>query len=150
MEKFSTILHRAEERHGGPDGLTEKISQYDYMNSDSEKSDDRWLSEFTKRIFQAGFNWSVVENKWDGFEEAFWGFDISRCAAIDMDDMERLTADTRIVRNAGKIKSVRQNAQMIATMASEKGSADTFIRDWPSSDYVGLLDYLNKHSKLRS
>ena len=62
-----------------------------------------------------------------------------------MDDMERLTADTRIVRNAGKIKSVRQNAQMITKMASEKGSADTFIRDWPSSDYVGLLDYLNKH-----
>ena len=29
-------------------------------------------------------------------------------------------------------------------MAAEKGSADIFIRGWPSTDYVGLLDYLNK------
>lgn len=149
MQKFETIFERAANRHGGEAAFREKLAGH-YYGTDMDavrapKDDDRWLSEFSKRIFQAGFNWQVVDNKWDGFEAAFWGFDPARCARIDMDDMEALTADTRIVRNPRKIKSVPVNAQMIQTMREEKGSADAFIRGWPSEDYVGLLDYLNKH-----
>lgn len=149
MISFQSILERAANRHGGEDAFNEKLAGH-YYGSDLEKikapkGDDRWLSEFSKRIFQAGFNWQVVENKWEGFEDAFWGFDPKRCARIDMDDMEALTADTRIVRNPRKIKSVPINAEMIKNMTAEKGSADAFIRGWASEDYIGLLDYLNKN-----
>ena len=148
MEKFSTIFHRAANRHGGEDAFREKLAGH-YYGTDMQavsapKSDDRWLAEFSKRIFQAGFNWSVVENKWDGFEAAFWQFDPGRCAEIDMDDMERLTADKGIVRNPVKIKTVAPNARMILGMAAQAGSADKFIRGWASTDYIGLLDYLQK------
>ena len=147
MEKFSTIMHRAASRYGGEDAVITKVKQglEDYSNRISDMSDDRWLAEFTKRIFQAGFNWKVVENKWDGFERAFWNFKPSRCARLDLDDMEKLTTDTGIVRNPVKIKTVPKNAQMILNMAAQKGSADAFIREWPSTDYVGLLVYLQKH-----
>ncbi|NNE57725.1 MAG: 3-methyladenine DNA glycosylase [Hellea sp.] len=147
MEKFATILHRAAGRHGGEDGLAAKVeeglSHYRYNLADM--SDDRWLAQFTKRIFQAGFSWKVVEAKWDGFETAFWKFNPRKCAAIDLDDMERLTSDTGIVRNPVKIKTVPKNAQMILNMAAKVGSADKFIRDWPSEDFIGLLDYLQKN-----
>ena len=33
--------------------------------------DDRVLAEMTKRIFSAGFAWSVIESKWQAFEDAF-------------------------------------------------------------------------------
>jgi len=147
MEKFSSILHRAAGRHGGEEAVIAKVKEGldNYSNKQPNMGDDRWLAEFTKRIFQAGFNWKVVENKWDGFENAFWSFKPSRCARIDLDDMEKLTSDTGIVRNPVKIKTVPQNAQMILDMAEQAGSADGFIRGWPSTDYVGLLDYLQKH-----
>ena len=147
MEKFSTIFHRAAERHGGEDVITAKtqISLAHHRKDTNKMSDDRWLSEFTKRIFQAGFNWQVVENKWDGFETAFWNFKPSRCARIDLDDMEKLTSDKSIVRNPVKIKTVPKNAQMILEMAEKEGSADKFIRGWPSTDYIGLLEYLQKN-----
>lgn len=149
MQKFQTIFERAANRHGGEDAFREKLAAHyygtDFDKVQAPKGDDRWLSEFSKRIFQAGFNWQVVENKWDGFEEAFWNFAPDRCARIDMDDMEALTADTRIVRNPRKIKSVPINAEMIENMTKEKGSADAFIRGWAADDYIGLLDYLNKH-----
>ncbi|WP_026942318.1 DNA-3-methyladenine glycosylase I [Hellea balneolensis] len=149
MEKFETIFHRAANRHGGEDALREKVANR-YVGSNVEieagpKSDDRWLAEFSKRIFQAGFNWSVVENKWEGFEAAFWSFNPRRCAEIDMEDMERLTTDTAIVRNPVKIKTVAPNARMIIEMSNKAGSADAFIRGWASEDYVGLLSYLQKH-----
>lgn len=149
MEKFETIFHRAANRHGGEEALCEKVASR-YVGSNVEiisdpKPDDRWLSEFSKRIFQSGFNWSVVENKWDGFETAFWNFNPSKCAEIDMEDMERLTSDKAIVRNPIKIKTVAPNARMILAMKDEAGSSDKFIRGWPSEDYIGLLAYLQKH-----
>lgn len=145
-EKFTTIFHRAANRHGGEEALRAKISKSAEAHArDSDpKSDDRWLAEFTKRIFQAGFSWKVVEAKWQGFEDAFWKFNIAKCAYIDMDDMERLTSDTGIIRNPVKIKTVAPNARMIVGMAEQAGSADQFIRDWPQKDYIGLLDYLQK------
>jgi len=148
MQSFDMIFQRAANRHGGNDAFREKLAAHYYgVNTvalKKPKSDDRWLSEFTKRIFQAGFNWSVVENKWDGFEKAFWNFDPGKCSQIDMDDMERLTSDKAIVRNPVKIKTVAPNAQMILGMAAQAGSADSFIRDWPVQDYFGLLTYLQK------
>lgn len=149
MEKFHTIFDRAANRHGGEDALRIKLQDHytesNITDTHAVKSDDRWLAEFTKRIFQSGFSWKVVDKKWDGFETAFWGFDPARCARLDLDDMEQLTANKEIIRNPQKIKSVAPNAELILSMAAEKGSADAFIRDWPSEDYTGLLDYLNKH-----
>jgi len=148
MQNFDTIFQRAAKRHGGEDAFREKLASHYYgVNTAAltePKPDDRWLSEFSKRIFQAGFNWTVVENKWDGFEKAFWNFDPRKCSQIDMDDMERLTFDKAIVRNPVKIKTVPKNADMILGMAAQAGSADAFIRDWPSGDYFGLLTYLQK------
>ena len=149
METFKTILYRAANRHGGEEAFREKLAGH-YYGTDMDavsapKSDDRWLSEFSMRIFQAGFNWKVVENKWDGFEAAFWNFDPKRCAQIDIDDMERLTSDKAIVRNPVKIKTVAPNAKMIIGMAEQAGTADGFIRGWAQGDYIGLLAYLQKH-----
>ena len=151
MESFASIFHRAANRHGGEQAFREKLAEHYRSPTGTAQavpnviSDDRWLSEFSKRIFQAGFNWRVVENKWDGFEAAFWSFNPKRCAEIDMDDMERLTSDKAIVRNPVKIKTVAPNARMILDMAAQKGSADNFIRGWASEDYFGLLAYLQKH-----
>lgn len=147
METYATIFHRAAERHGGEDILIEKINAHHPAHNGvgAVMSDDRWLSQFTKRVFQSGFNWKVVEHKWAGFESAFWKFNPYKCVDIDMEDMERLTSDKSIVRHGAKIKSVAQNADMILQMTERKGSADAFIRSWPADDYIGLLDYLNKH-----
>lgn len=144
MRTFDEIYDIAAKRKGGKDALETQIAEHNGHIAPL-RSDDRWLSQFTKSIFQAGFNWKVVENMWDGFEQAFWDFDLKRCADIDMEDMERLTADTRIVRNAGKIKTVSANAQMLLDMREGEKSAGEVIMDWPDEDYPALLTHLHKH-----
>jgi len=108
----------------------------------SEMSDDRLLSEFSKRVFQAGFNWSVVENKWPGFEEAFHGFDIGRNAMMSDEDLDRHLKNTDIVRHAAKILSIRDNAVFLSDLAREHGSAAKYIGNWPKDDTVGLFTLL--------
>jgi 3-methyladenine DNA glycosylase Tag len=106
--------------------------------------DDRVLSDMTKRIFSAGFAWSVIEKKWPSFEAAFLGFEPKRLLAQPDEFWERLASDSRIVRNAQKILAVRANAQFISDVANEHGSFGKFLAAWPPGDQVSLLDVLAK------
>ena len=145
LSSFASIKKIAEQRNGGAKALEALMPPVKTPRALARISDDRWLAQMTKGVFQAGFNWSVIEKKWDGFEEAFEGFDPNRWAHMSDDDMDRLLKDTRIVRNAQKINSVPGNAQMLVDLAKEHGSAAKAFANWPNEDFIGLLEYIKKH-----
>lgn len=142
MRSFQEIFDIAAERKGGPDALEAMLEPATPVSELAAKPDHRWLAQFTKCVFNAGFNWKVIEAKWDGFEAAFKGFDIARCAMMDDAWFDALLQDTRIVRNGAKIASVRDNAVFLQELAAEYGTAATCFAHWPSRDYVGLLQML--------
>jgi 3-methyladenine DNA glycosylase Tag len=144
MTSFAAIRARAEARKGGPDALARLLPIAPDRQALAKLADDRVLAEMAKRVFCAGFVWSVIEAKWPGFEEAFLGFDPGALVFQPDEFWERLTADARIVRNGAKIMSVRYNAQFVLDMAPEHGSFGKFLASWPSSDEVGLLALLAK------
>ncbi len=141
MLHFDELFGIAANRHGGPDALEEKLSKPTPPETLAKMSDDRWLSIIAKCVFQAGFNWKVIESKWDGFEAAFDGFDVGRCAMMDDERFDKLITDTRIVRNGTKIASVRDNAAFLLELRKD-GGAGVVFGGWPSQDYVGLLALL--------
>lgn len=143
MHHFDEIYGLAADRHGGPHALEDKLSKPKSAKELGALSEDRWLSTITKCIFQAGFNWKVIEAKWDGFEAAFDGFDVGRCAFMDDEKFDALLQDTRIVRNGTKIATVRDNAAFLLELRTE-GGVGKVLGGWPSTDYVGLLDMLAK------
>ncbi len=71
----------------------------------------------TQRVFSAGFAWSVIENKWPGFEKAFLGFKPAKLIFQPDDFWHALLSDTGIVRNGAKISSVRENAGFVQEIA---------------------------------
>ena len=144
MTPFKTIRTRAEKRKGGAKALERMLPPKPRPKTLTGLTDDRVLAEMTKRVFSAGFAWSVIEAKWAGFEEAFLGFDPDRLLFQPDEYWDGLTKDTRIVRNAAKIMSVRANAQFVREVAAEHGSFGRFLAGWPSSDEVGLLELLAK------
>jgi len=141
---FKTIRARAEKRKGGPKGLEKLLPRKPDMKALAKISDDRILSEMTKRVFSAGFAWSVIEAKWPGFEKAFLGFKPAKLTFQPDDFWDSLLSDTSIVRNGAKIASVRENAAFVQEIASEHGSFGKFLAKWPSSDQIGLLNLLAK------
>jgi 3-methyladenine DNA glycosylase Tag len=141
---FKTIKARAEKRKGGPSGLQKMLPAKPDAKKLSKISDDRILAEMTKRVFSAGFAWSVIEAKWSGFEQAFLKFNPSKLALEGDEFWDSLLKDTRIVRNGAKINSVRENAVFVQAIAKQHGSFGKFLAGWPSSDEIGLLDLLNK------
>jgi 3-methyladenine DNA glycosylase Tag len=108
--------------------------------------DDRYLAEFCKKIFQSGFVWRVVENKWDNFEELFWQFNVDKLILMPDDMLERKAQDPRIIRNHRKVLAIRENAGMIAaTTRQNQCSFGEFVAKWPRTDSVGLWMYLKRH-----
>ena len=146
MHSFDEIFEMAAKRHGGKEAVEAKLADLTPKSADElvATPDDRWLSMLTKCVFQAGFSWKVIDGKWPGFEDAFWAFDPRRCAMMSDDDFDALMADNRIVRNAAKIISVRDNAVLLCDLAAEHGSAAELLGRWPIADQVGLIDLL-KH-----
>ena len=106
------------------------------------RPDSDYLAEMTKCVFRSGFVWQIIEAKWPGFEAAFDGFDVSGCAMLSDEDLERLSGDERIVRNAKKIQSVRGNALFVREIRDAHGSFGAFLAAWPREDFVGLWDAL--------
>ncbi len=144
MPSFKTIRARAEARKGGAEALARLLPPEPDPKALAKLGDDRILAEMTKRVFSAGFAWSVIEAKWPGFEEAFHGFELARLLFEPDEFWGRLTADARIVRNGAKIMSVRDNARFVADIAKEHGGFGKFLEKWPSSDEIGLLEMLAK------
>jgi 3-methyladenine DNA glycosylase Tag len=144
MKHFATIRARAAKRKGGDAELNALLPKVKSVAPLARMKDDRLLSDMTKRIFSAGFAWSVIEKKWPGFEAAFLGFEPKRLLAQPDEFWERLASDSRIVRNAQKIMAVRVNAQFISDVAKEQGSFGKFLAAWPPADQVSLLDVLAK------
>ena len=147
MDSFGTIFARAAKRKGGADAVESQLPTPKSRAALRKIKDDRWLAAMTKVIFQAGFVWKVVENKWPAFEEAFHGFHPARVAAMHDEELEALMGNEGIIRNYTKIKSAPHNAKLICDLAKDHGSAAKFFADWPEDDMVGLYEYLKKHGQ---
>jgi 3-methyladenine DNA glycosylase Tag len=151
LESVSQIYTRAADRKGGERALNQLLGEVDNVQTLTELTDDRLLSAFTKKIFQSGFVWRVVENKWHNFEDAFFNFDIEKILMMPEEMLEKKAADPKIIRNYNKVKTIKANAQMIFNQLqnSENNSKSfaQFISDWPSNDIVGLWAYLKKHGQ---
>lgn len=107
--------------------------------------DDQMLFEFlTLETFQAGLSWITVLRKRENFRSAFASFDVGRVAAFTDGDVERLMADTGIIRNGAKIRAAIGNAQAFMTVQREFGTFDRYI--WA---FVDGKPIINQHRELK-
>lgn len=146
MRTFESIFAQAAARKGSKT-LKSLLPEPKTAAQLKSETDDRYLAEMTKAVFRSGFVWKIIENKWPGFEEAFEGFDTMACAMLSDEDLEVLTQDTRIVRHAKKIGSVRGNAQFVRDVKGSHGGFGAFLAEWPEHDTVGLWSELKQRGE---
>jgi DNA-3-methyladenine glycosylase I len=112
---------------------------------------------------QAGLSWRTVLARRDAYRRAFHGFDPARVAAMGDTEIVALRDDAGLIRHAGKITSVRDNARAALAVAAECGSLDAFlwsfvdhrpvVNDWTAPDQVPartpLSDRLSRELRRR-
>ncbi|HSR63952.1 MAG TPA: DNA-3-methyladenine glycosylase I [Gammaproteobacteria bacterium] len=149
MIAFQTIYEEALFREGSESALKSRLP-VPLVPAELRKKDDAWyLSLMSRRIFRAGLKHSMVDAKWPVFEEAFHGFDIDRVRMMSDENLEALMADRRLIRHWGKLRAVRQNAQAMYDLRSERKSIGQYLAGWPTDHIVDLWhDLKNRFSQL--
>jgi 3-methyladenine DNA glycosylase Tag len=87
-----------------------------------------YLEVLTRAVFQSGLSWRVIDAKWDGFREAFHGFDPARVADLTPNQVDELAADRRIVRNRRKIQATVDNAQAMLELDARHRGFGRYLR----------------------
>ena len=103
-----------------------------------------YLAAMSRAALEPGLNWEVVEKKWPGIVEAFDGFDVMRVADYGPEDVERLMADPRIIRNRRKVEAIIHNAAEMLTLEKD-GDFVEYLRSKPS--YEALVADMKKRFK---
>lgn len=91
-----------------------------------EGSDDELFGRLILEIMQAGLSWSTILQREEGIRAAFSNFEVLKIATFGEDEIIRLKADPRIIRNELKIRAIIYNAEQIQKIQSEFGS----FRSW--------------------
>ncbi len=94
------------------------------------------------RIFRAGLKQAMVDAKWPAFEDVFFGFDAHRIRAMSDEDLERLLADSCLIRHWGKIRAVRDNATAMIEISTIHNGFGHYLAGWPTQKIMGLWDDL--------
>jgi 3-methyladenine DNA glycosylase Tag len=123
------------------------MAGYEIPPRKKPQDDNGYLEQMTKAIFQAGFSWRVVENKWPNFQQAFAAFDIRQVAAFDERDLDRLARDKGIVRNGRKIAATIENARELERIVAEHGSVHAYLRSMDDWSYAQRRKELVKRFK---
>ena len=144
MTPFATILQTAAKRHGGLEALEAMLPTPKSAAALKRVPVERYFSQMSLRVFQAGLKHSMVEAKWPAFEAAFHGFRSAVVLAMPDEALEALMGDARLIRHWGKLKAVHANAAGFVEIAKVRGSFGRYLADWPAADIVGLWDDLTK------
>jgi DNA-3-methyladenine glycosylase I len=92
--------------------------EYGFPTSEESALFERLILE----INQAGLSWLTILKKRKAFRAAFADFEVDRVAAFGPVDVDRLLADSGIIRNRLKIESAAENARRIQTLRRSHGS----------------------------
>lgn len=109
--------------------------------------DNGYFEELTKAVFQAGFSWRVIRDKWPNFQSAFDGFDVATVAGYGQPEVERLATDVGIVRNRRKIEATIHNARAMLDLMRVHGSFHAYLRSLDDLDYAGRREELGRRFK---
>ncbi len=84
--------------------------------------DNALFGRLILEINQAGLNWQTILNKRESIFQAYANFNISKVAAFNDKDIQRLLNDKGIIRNRLKIQAAIYNAQQILLLQQQFGS----------------------------
>lgn len=146
LEKFEDIYQRAAEHKGSETRLESALCQLKTQQQLLTVPDHRWLAEITRKVFQCGIVWQVVNKKWENFERLFWGFDIEKLLMMPDELWEQKAQDSGIIRSWSKVETIKHNAQMIY-QANLEGGFSKLIAEWKSENITALWQYLKKNGK---
>lgn len=105
----------------------EGIREYQRLFGQATHDDQQLFELLVVAVFQAGLSWRVAAGKLPVFRRVFANFEISRVAAFDEPEIEKLMQDPEMIRNPRKIRAIVSNARAICQLPPEFSDFATYL-----------------------
>ena len=105
-------------RSAAPDSVMYR-DYHDYEWGRRLRGTRELFERMSLEAFQSGLSWLIILRKRENFRRAFKQFDVSKVARFTERDVERLMADTGIVRNRAKVEATIANARAVADLDAD-------------------------------
>ncbi len=95
--------------------------------------DDRYIFEMLCLEGQSvGLSWRTIINKREAYKQAYFNFEIDKCASLSDEYLDGLMQNPELIRNKNKIFSIRKNAIAVQKVIKKYGSLDAYV--WSYTD----------------
>ncbi len=108
-------------RCGWPGSTPDYVRYHDVEWGVPVSGDVAYFERLTFESFQSGLSWLIIMRKRPAFRLAFAGFDPELVAEFGEGDVQRLLADSGIVRNRQKILATLANARALRALRASAG-----------------------------
>ena len=108
-------------------GAPEYIEYHDSVWGRPMHGDRELFEMLVLESFQSGLSWLTILRKREGFRRAFEDWDVERIAAFGERDVERLLADSTIIRHRGKIEATVANGAATQALHERGETLDALL-----------------------
>jgi DNA-3-methyladenine glycosylase I len=107
-------------------------------------SDQEYFEILCLCLLQAGLNWGVIRKNWQKYKKGFSGFDITRLAETQTNE---LLKKPDVIKHAKKIDAIIYNAKEFQRIQNEYGSFAHFLDSLRHMTNTEVLKVLTKQFK---
>ena len=143
MTPWSEIEARAVAKAGAPT-LEAQFAEVLDSETLAARPDSWFFSAMTRRIFQAGMQHRVINQRWPAFEAYFWGFEPQKLMLLSEEQLEKAMQQPSLIRHWAKLRTIPVNAGAMADLSKRHGGFGCWLATWPDSQLVDLWQSLAK------
>ncbi|MHA2284006.1 MAG: DNA-3-methyladenine glycosylase I [Promethearchaeota archaeon] len=111
------------------------------------KDDKGYFEVLSKAVFNAGFSYQVVNNKWEGTKEVFHDFEPKILSNWTVDEISVALESPKIIRNSRKVIAIVSNAKVFLDIVNKHKSFENFLKSFRDKPYEERLKILSKQFK---
>ena len=111
------------------------------------KNDKGYFEILSKAVFNAGFSYQVVRNKWRGTMEVFHEFEPEIISKWTNDEILIALSSPKIIRNSRKVIAIVSNAKVFLKLIGKHGSFENYLNSFRDKSYEEKQKILSKQFK---
>ena len=111
------------------------------------KDEKGYFEILSKAVFNAGFSWKVVRNKWKGMKEVFEDFDPKILSKWTVDEISDALESPKIIRNSKKVQAIVSNSKTFLELVDKFESFDNYLESFRDKSCEERQKILSKQFK---
>ena len=110
-------------------------------------NDNEYFTMLSKSVFQAGFSFKVVEQKWTYIVETFDNFDFKKVMNWNEEKIYQVLQSPKIIRNSKKVRGIVDNARVFHDIITKYGSFSQYLDSFKTKSYPERSKIISKQFK---